>query len=151
MTDGDSVAQLAVVILLLVLAVPSLSTAHEYAGTPIEYEQSATIDINNATSVDESTTVEGYEEEIVVRTSENVVLNEHEGYRWDEANGSVEWLNSPNTTDGQSATIEYAAHQRTEETDLAWTVISPFFALFGLFTLIVSIRTLWSSIAEVFE
>jgi hypothetical protein len=151
MTDGDSVAQLAVVILLLVLAVPSLSAAHEYAGTPIEYEQSATIDFNNETVVDESATVEGYSEEIVVRTDENQILEEYEGYRWDEANGTVEWLNSQNTTDGQSATITYDAHQRTAETDLAWTVISPFFALFGLFTLVVSIRTLWSYIAEVFE
>lgn len=151
MTDGDSVAQLAVVILLLVLAVPSLATAHEYAGTPIEYEQSATIDFSSDTAVDESATVEGYEKEIVVRTSEGDILQEYDAYRWDEGGGAVAWLNSTNTTDGQSVTIEYAAHQRTEETELAWTVISPFFALFGLFTLVVSIRTLWSYIAEVFE
>jgi hypothetical protein len=151
MTDGDSVAQLAVVILLLVLAVPSLATAHEYAGTPIKYEQSATIDFSSDTAVDESATVEGYEEEIVVRTSEGDILQEYDAYRWDEEGGAVAWLNSTNTRDGQSVTIEYAAHQRTEETELAWTVISPFFALFGLFTLVVSIRTLWSYIAEVFE
>jgi len=151
MTDGDTVAQLAVVILLLVLAVPSLSTAHEYAGTPIEYDQPATVDIGNETIVDESATVEGYSDEIVVRTENGTVLNAYRDYRWADGSGTVEWLASENTTDGQSVTITYDAHQRTEETELAWTVISPFFALFGLFTLIVSVRTLWSYIAEVFE
>jgi len=151
MTDGDTVAQLAVVILLLVLAVPSLATAYDMAGTPIEYEQSATIDVGNETSVDEAATIEGYDDEIVVRTENGTTLEAYRDYDWDDGEGTVVWKSSANTTDGASVTIVYQAHQRTEETELAWTVISPFFALFGLFTLVASVRTLWSYIAEVFE
>jgi len=151
MTDGDTVAQLAVVILLLVLAVPSLATAHDMAGTPIEYEQEATIDVGNETEVAEAATLERYSEEVTVRTDDGTVLEPYRDYEWNASTGVVTWENSAETSDGQSVTIAYAAHQRTEETELAWTVISPFFALFGLFALVASVRTLWSYIAEVFE
>jgi len=63
----------------------------------------------------------------------------------------VNWINTTNTTSGDSATVTYDAHQRTPQTEAAWTILMPFAGLFGLFGLISTIRALWQYIAEVFE
>lgn len=151
MSGGDTMSQLAVVILLLGLSVPGLMTAYDFAGTPIEYEQSATIDVNGETVVEEGATLENYGDEISVRASDGAELAPYRDYRWNETDGTVTWLNSSNTTDGESATITYEAHQRTVETETAWNILTPLFSLFGLFAFVASLRTLWSYLAEVFN
>jgi len=148
MTDGDSIAQVAVVILLLVLAVPALATANELAGTPLEYSEQVTVDYSTDSSVSESATVEGYSETVTI-TADGTQLVAGTDYVWNDSAGTVDWQDTTNTTAGQTASIEYSAYQRTGETDLAWTVISPLMGLFGLFGLLVSIRALWSFVAEV--
>jgi hypothetical protein len=150
MPDGDTVAQLAAVVLLLVLAVPALSTAHEFAGTPMAYEESTTVDYTNDYAVAQNATVEGYGDEPVI-VVDGAELVRGEDYRWNATGGTVEWINSTNTTTGDSAEIEYQAYQRTGETALAWTIITPFMGLFGVFALAASVRTLWSYIAEVWD
>lgn len=150
MTDSDSISQVAVVLLVLVLSVPALATAHEYAGTPLSYEESLTVDYNQSSAVSENATVEGYgtSPTIVVDGSE---LNSGTDYRWNDAAGSVTWLNTSNTSSGDSAQIDYRAYQRTEETALAWMLIAPLMGLFGLFGLLVSVRALWGVTAEVWD
>ncbi len=151
MSDGDSIAQVAVVILLLSLAVPALATAHEYSGTPIEYTESATVDYNNTTQLSEPATVEGYSENITVTTSNGKVLTEGSDYQWNESAGEITWLDNSNTNDGESVTVDYAAYQRTEESAMAWTILSPLMGLFGLFGFAVSVRALWDYTAEVWD
>jgi hypothetical protein len=148
MTDGDSIAQLAAVVLLLMLAVPALATAHDYAGTPLGYEETATVDYTDDYDVAQNATLEGYDDNPAV-TANGQQLVRGEDYKWNATGGTVTWLNSTNTTSGDTATIEYRAYQRTQETALAWTLISPLMALFGVFTVLASVRTLWSYIAEV--
>lgn len=150
MTDGDTVAHVAVVILLLLLAVPALATAHEYAGTPFEYQESITVDYSSATNVSENATVEGYGENVTI-VVDGTELVAGSDYAWDDSDGQVTWYNSSNTTDGDAATIEYVAYQRTAETAAAWTVIGPLMGLFGLFGVLVSVRALWSYSAEVWD
>lgn len=151
MSDGDTVTQLAVVILLLGLSVPGLMTAYDTAGTPIEYEQAATVDVGNETEVEENATLERYGETVTIRTEDGTELEPFRDYRWDETNGKVAWLDSSNTSDGASATITYRAHQRTVQTETAWSTISPLFVFFGLFTFVASIKALWRTIAGVFD
>lgn len=150
MTDGDTVTQLAVVILLLILAVPALATAHEFAGTPIAYEEDATVDYASDYQVAQNATVEGYGDEPVV-VVDGDELARGEDYRWDDDAGTVDWVNSTNTTSGDTALVQYRAYQRTEETALSWTVIAPLMGLFGIFALVASVRTLWSYAAEVWD
>jgi len=150
MTDGDTIAQVAVVLLLLVLAVPALATAHEFAGTPLDYEETLTVDYTSDSSVSENATVEGYSETVNI-SANGEQLTEGTDYRWNESAGTVTWLDTSATSDGDSATINYQAHQRTGETALAWTVISPLMGLFGLFALISSVRAVWELTAEVWD
>lgn len=150
MADGDSIAQVAVVILLLGLAVPGLSTAYDYAGTPIEYSETVTVDYNNESSVSENATVEGYGKSPTITVGDTELV-EGTDYDWDSSSGNVTWYNTSNTTDGDTATIQYVAYQRTGESELAWTIISPLMKLFGLFGFIAAIRALWQYTAEVWE
>jgi hypothetical protein len=147
MTDGDSVAQLAVVLLLLILAVPTLATAYERAGTPHAFEEQVTVEYSSTTTVSANATAEGYGTEPTI-TVDGTVLNDS-AYDWDASAGEITWYNTSQTTDGQQATIEYRAYQRTAETEAAWTVVSPLMGLFGLYGLVAAVRTLWSYIAEV--
>jgi len=150
MSDGDTIAQVAVVVLLLVLAVPALATAHEFAGTPLDYSETLTVDYAAESAVSQNATVEGYSDTVTI-TSGGQTLVAGTDYRWDAANGTVNWLNTTNTTSGDSATIEYQAYQRTGESALAWTVISPLMGLFGLFALVSSVRAAWELTAEVWD
>lgn len=150
MSDGDTIAQVAVVVLLLVLAVPALATAHEFAGTPLDYSEDLTVDYTTESAVSENATVEGYSDTVTI-TSGGQTLVAGTDYRWDADAGTVNWLNTSNTSSGDSATIEYEAYQRTGESALAWTVISPLMGLFGLFALVSSVRAVWELTAEVWD
>jgi len=150
MTDGDSIAHVAVVILLLGLAVPALNTAHDYAGTPLEYEEKLTVDVGNTSSVAESGTLEGYGDNETI-TANGSTLTERVDYEWNTSNGTVTWLNSGNISDGDTATIQYRVHQRTAETAAAWSILAPLMSLFGLFGFASAVRALWSYSAEVWD
>ena len=144
-------AQLAAVVLLLVLAVPALATAHEFSGTPYEYSDEVAVDYVNASAVSEGATVaEGYGADPTV-TVDGVELVRGTDYRWNASAGSIAFEDTANTSAGATAWIEYAAYQRTPQSALAWTIISPFMALFGLFALVASVRTLWSYVSEVWD
>jgi len=150
-SDGDSIAQVAVVILLLSLAVPALATAHEYSGSPFEYSDSAAVDYNNTTSVSQPATAEGYSTNITITTENGKVLNAGEDYQWNDSTGDINWTDNVNTNDGEAVTVDYAAYQRTEESAMAWTIISPLMGLFGLFGFAVSVRALWGFTAELWD
>lgn len=148
MSDGDSIAHVAVVVLLLSLAVPALATAHEFSGTPLSYEEQLTVDYTNESVVSQNATSEGYGATPTIVVN-GAVLVEDTDFRWSESSGTVTWLNSANTTEGDTADIEYRAYQRTQESSMAWSIIAPLMSLFGLFGLVASVRALWSHTAEV--
>lgn len=150
MADGDSIAQVAVVILLLALSVPALATAHEYSGTPLSYEETLSVDYSSTSSVSEGATVEGFGTDPTL-SNDGSILVEDEDYRWNSSSGAVTWINSSNTTSGDTVVIGYAAYQRTEESALAWTTIAPLMGLFGIFGFVAAVRALWSFIAEVWD
>lgn len=150
MADGDSIAQVAVVILLLGLAVPGLATAYDFAGTPIAYSEDATVDYSNETAVEQNVTLEGYGDSTRI-TVNGTELTEGTDYDWNSDDGIVTWYNTTNTSDGETATVEYSAYQRTEESEMAWIIISPLMGLFGLFGFVAAVRALWQYVAEVWE
>jgi hypothetical protein len=148
MPEGDTVAQLAVVVLLLILAVPTLATAHDYAGTPFEHTETTTVDYSDSYGVQQNATdAERYGESVTV-VVDGAELNDS-AYEWDATSGTVSWSNTSATTDGDPASITYHAYQRTAETQLAWTIVAPFMAFFGLFAFVTAVRVLWGHIAEV--
>jgi len=151
MPDGDTIAQVAVVILLLSLSVPALATAYDYAGTPYEYTETATVDYTTDYQVAQNATAtEAYGETVTV-VVDGAELTPGTDYEWNSTAGSVNWLNTSNTSSGDTATVTYDANQRTPQTEAAWTILMPFAGLFGLFGLVSTIRALWQYTAEVFD
>lgn len=150
MTDGDSIAHVAVVVLLLALAVPALATAYDTAGTPFSYDESLTVDYTSDSSVSENATIEGYGDDPTI-VVDGQTLMQGTDYLWDADDGVVNWQDTNNTTAGDTAQIEYQAYQRTAETEMAWTLIAPFMALFGIFGFVAAARALWSYTAEVWD
>lgn len=150
--DRDSVAQLAVVVLLLSLAVPALSTAHATAGTPFEYEETATVSYTSDYTVTENATdAEGYGADPTVTNASGATLVEGVDYEWAANSGTLSFTNTSNTTAGEDATIRYTAHQRTVETQTAWSILAPFMGLFGLFGFYSAVRVLLGIATDAFE
>lgn len=150
MSDGDTIAQVAVVILLLSLAVPALATAYDFAGTPMDHEESVTVDYQNDTTVSEAATLEGYGADPTV-TIDGDQLVQGTDYLWNESTGTIDWQNTANSSAGASARVNYVAHQRTPQTAAAWNILSPLMGLFGLFGFVVSVRAVWEYTAEVWD
>lgn len=150
-TDSDTIVQLAVVILLLGLAVPTLATAHSDAGTPFEFEDSVTVSYSGSVSVGATSTSEGYGGAPTLVNATGTTLVAGTDYSWDSDTGEISFQQTANTTSGESITITYRAYQRTDETELAWSLIAPFMGLFGLFGLLTSVRVLWGYVAEVWD
>ncbi len=147
-TDGDTIAHVAVVILLLGLAVPTLATAYDYSGTPTPYSDEAVVDYQNKTTVSANATLEGYGERPVI-VANGTTLTLGEDYVWNASSGTVTWLDTANTSDGDPAVIEYEAYQRTGETEAAWTILAPLMGLFGVFGFVAAVRALLSYVEEV--
>jgi len=150
--DRDSVAQLAVVVLLLSLAVPALATAYSTAGTPFEYEETTTVSYTSEYTVTENATdAEAYGTDPMVTNASGATLVEDVDYRWNATTGTLSFENSTNTSAGDDATIRYTAHQRTAETEVAWSILAPFMGLFGLFGLYSAVRVLLGIVTDAFE
>lgn len=147
--DSDTITQLAVVILLLGMAVPTLGSAYASAGTPIEYQDTASIDYTSDYTLSENATEEGHTVSEIVANGQQ--LTEGDDYRVDRAAGTVNFLNTTNTTSGDTAQIDYTATQRNSETELAYDIIAPLMALFGIFALVTAVRVLWGYVAEIWE
>ncbi len=147
--DSDSITQLAVVILLLGMAVPTLGTAYSAAGSPVEFTDTATIDYGTGYDLTASATEEGYAVDQI--TANGSTLTAGTDYDANLTAGSIDWLNTSTTSSGDTASIEYRATQRSTETETAYTIIAPLMGLFGIFALITSVRVLWAYIAEIWE
>lgn len=150
MSDGDSIAQVAVVILLLGLAVPALATAYDYSGTPMEYEETVIVDYDTDTQVAEPSTLEGYGDNPTI-TVGGTELVRGTDYYWNESSGTINWQDKSKTADGDEARVSYAAYQRTPQTEASWTILSPLMGLFGLFGLVAAVRAVWEYTAEVWD
>lgn len=147
--DSDTITQLAVVILLLGMAVPTLGAAYSSAGSPVEYEDTAAIDYQTDTDLTADATSEGYAVDKI--TANETTLTEGTDYEANLTAGSIDWLNTSTTSSGDTATIEYLATQRSAETETAYSIIAPLMGLFGVFALVTSVRVLWGYISEIWE
>lgn len=151
MSDGDSIAQVAIVILLLSLSVPALATAYDYAGTPYDYSEGVIVDYGNTSYLSEDATAEGYGDNITIITPNDKTLVEGTDYEWNSSEGSITWYDNANTNEGDTVQVSYVAFQRTQETAMAWDILAPLMGLFGLFGFVVSVRALWEFTAEVWD
>jgi len=69
--------------------------------------ESITVDYGNATAVDPPTKASSFDASVTVRNSAGDTLTEGQDYDWDPDDGAVTWYDTPDTTDGETASIDY--------------------------------------------
>ncbi|MFW5918486.1 MAG: hypothetical protein ACOCR0_03280 [Haloferacaceae archaeon] len=121
--------------LFLVLLLVGANAAYADSGQTQEIDnESISVDYSEDVVVDEDG--HDYGDDEVVRNSNDTVLEEGTDYDWDADNGTVEWFNTSDTSDGETASISYSVEQRSQATELSAAVIQPlgsivWVALFG--------------------
>ncbi len=114
--------------LFLVVLLVGANAAYADSGQVSEIDnESITVDYSQDVAVD----VDGHEygDDEVVRNSNDTVLEEDVDYRWDAGNGTIEWINTSATSDGESASVSYSVEQRSQATKLAANVLTPLGAI----------------------
>lgn len=135
--------QVAVVALVLALVFPALNIAQADAE---ENSATETFIIEKGTNDTVSEDADRYSENVTV-VVQNETLVEDRDYSWDETTGTIEWLNSPNTTNGDEANVTYTYWFTTEETSVVESaVLSPLGAVAGLLLLITGLGALFTMI-----
>jgi len=99
--------------------------------------QSVTVDYTNDSQLDATDVVE-YGNATVFNAS-GAELTEGTDYNYDQANGTIDWINTTATTGGSTATVtfEYVTHQ--EEARLVATIVEPLSAVMGLLPWLVGV------------
>lgn len=85
--------------------------------------ESITVDYTDPVPVDERGTAYTYNETVQVYNSSDALLVEGTDYNWLASNGTVEWLDTANTTSGETASISYDYTAPPEENEAAFGII----------------------------
>lgn len=121
----------ALALLVVVVGTLTLATAGGYAyqsNVPTETvnvtNETATVDYDTPTTLDEHEFYLTYDESsIAVRNSSNESLTAGTDYEFAASNGTVTWLNTTNTSEGNTAYVDYNATYHPQEARLARTVV----------------------------
>lgn len=141
MVRDTTVWTLAVVFLFVAVVLPGLNAAGNDNTALLSVEnESVTVDHGNVTAVDPPHEALGFEPNATVFNESGAELVNETDYTWHPSNGTVEWFNTANTTDGETATITYEFTARTERTRGINRVMSVLGnAWFGVILLIVGV------------
>lgn len=135
------VAVIAVLVAVVGLAGASATQSGSYSATASD---TTTIQYNTTYSVSEPVdgSVDAYNDTVTI-TANNTTLEEGRDYQWDASNGSVEWLNSTATSDGDSATIDYGYSAYRQSTTTIHALTSAINPVFGLAFFVVVVGAAW--------
>jgi hypothetical protein len=126
-----SVLPIIALVVLLVLFVPALSasmgsTAQSDAGDVAANVSGESITVN----YDDPQTVaedgDAYSETVTVRDENGTQLEAGTDYRWNDRTGAVEWLDTAETSDGETAEIDYQALDAPAESETSQEFLVPF-------------------------
>lgn len=92
------------------------------------------ITVNYSDTVQVSQTGWGYEynDSVTVYNSSGVELVDGTDYEWYQDNGSVAWFDTPDTTDGETATISYTYEKPPESSKAMATTVSALGGVLGM-------------------
>lgn len=117
MVRENSLWAFAVVILFLAVLVPGLNfAANENTEIRTVENESVTVNFSEPSQVDPDLEALAFEPNATVFNSSDAELVNGTDYRWHPGNGTIEWFDTANTTDGEAATVTYEFHARTQQT-----------------------------------
>lgn len=143
----DAAVLLAIVVVVLGFGLLAVSASYEDTAESVDVTDEAfTQDVGNWTAVDGATEALAFEEAATVRNATGAKLVVGEDYRWADANGSVQILNSPNTTDGATATIDYGYDRRPEQAESMLAPLRTMFEAIGVLPLVLGLGLIFGAV-----
>lgn len=142
-----NVWQVAVLAIALALLFPALNIGFGEAAQDFSVgNEPDTIDYSVNSSVD--TDAWDYDDLNVTHEPTNTLLDEGTDYNWYSDSGTIEWLNSSSTTDGDEVTLSYEYDQHTQDTENVEGALAPISPVMTLLLLIAVIGTIfaWTAI-----
>lgn len=117
MVRENSLWAFAVVILFLAVLVPSLNfAANDNTEIRTVENESVTVNYSEPSQVDPALEPLGFEPNATVFNSSGAELVNGTDYEWRPTNGTIAWFNTTSTTDGESASVTYEYHARSQRT-----------------------------------
>lgn len=132
-----------VVAVLVVVGLPlGLNTAASDSGQ-LEVVENETVTVDYDSDIDLGPDhAYNFSDTVEVRNSSDAVLEEGTDYEWNATDGTLRFLNSSATSEGESATVTYEYQAQTAETRTVGTTLSPFAQFLGmLFFVVVVVGT----------
>lgn len=143
MVRDNTIWAFAVVAIFLAVGLTGLNhAANDNTTTLLVENESVTIDFQNASSVDPPQEALGFEPNATVFNSSGVELINGTDFRWHPSNGTIEWFDTANTSDGEAATVTYEFLARTERTrgiNRVMNVVARPLALLFIFAVVGSV------------
>lgn len=132
-----SIWKIGVLVLVLVVILPSLNAAwsNDSLTAGSAANESISVDYTSESSVDADAAE--YSSTVTVRNETGVSLENGTDYVWDGQNGTVDWQNTDNTDDGDTAYIDYEYHARTQTTSLAHNTLNVLGAVIPILVVVV--------------
>jgi len=131
---------LAVVALFAVLLLPMINVAYEGTAEPATVDnESIVVDYNETVSVDEAPEAFQFNESVTARNSSGGELEAGTDYTWDAENGSVTWINTTATSDGEEASISYGYTVQSQTNENIAAILAPLSAPLGYLILIIGL------------
>lgn len=117
-----------VVVVVLAMFLPAAEGAFDAsAETRAVTNESITVDYANETPVDAPAATVGFSDHVTIHNSSDAQLvGNGTDYDWNATTGNVSWINTTNTTDGETAAISYEYDIRPEQTRIAAALLRPF-------------------------
>lgn len=130
-----TVAVLVVLCALLLPAVVNIGYQNT-ARTTVVNDEAVTIDYQTNVTVDEDGS-KFFDNETITTDSGNTTLTEGTDYKWNTTTGTINWLNSSTTSDGETARIDYAVESHDQTTTNIVSVLAPWATILGLSVFVV--------------
>lgn len=130
---NEAITKLVSVGAILVIGVLILGSV--YAATPVDTkfqdDEQVTIDFQNNTQLDPGEDVFewGASSTVTVNNSSGHTLTEGTDYEYYQSNGTIKWYNTADTSDGETATVDYEYEAPKQ---MAQSVIGPLASSFDL-------------------
>lgn len=139
----QAVVLFAIVTALIATGVIAVSQAYQDTPTDVETveDEQFVQSVGNWVSVDAAseTGVTGFADDETVRNQDGQTLTEGDDYEWDAESGAVRILDTANTQDGATASIDYSYDQRPGQATAMIGPLAVVFEISGVLPLVLAV------------
>lgn len=131
-----------VVALFLAILLPAVNLGYQAtAQTAPSTTTTVTVDYSQPSTIDagDDRLLSYLDNETITVTDTNTTLTDGTDYQWNTSTGQLTWLNSTATSDGDTATLQYAYRYRGETTTDIAGFLQPWGRIIGVFLLVTAL------------